>query len=272
MGMKDPVIANQWRHTSPLAGTPIQGTKGSNGLYLVTYTTGTPPTTADVFAIGCLVLDVTNGKAYINTGTTDVPSWDSLGDISAGEISLADTKILIGGAGGVAVGKDMSGDATIANTGALTITALAIETGMLAAAAVTNEKMGGPKVGVIQQTVAVAAFDDSGTNAVGFIDLTDLLPAGAIVTQSMLSALTGFAGDTTATIQIGDGSTADRYSTGTPDVFSTAAFISLGVVSGTAYDLAAVTLRVTITGGSDFTAIISDGNGEVTITVFYYTV
>ena len=163
MGMKDPVTANQTRHTSPLAGTPIQGTKGSNGLWLVTYTTGTPPTTADLFSVGCLCLDTTNAKAYINTGTSSVPSWDSLGDIAASEITLANTKILIGGASGVAVAQSMSGDATIAANGAITIAALAISTGKIAANAVTSAKL--DETTIQYAEVAIASANIVGSDA-----------------------------------------------------------------------------------------------------------
>jgi len=186
--------------------------------------------------------------------------------------ALADGNIFIGDSDGVTSEVAMSGDATIANTGAVTIAADAVTTAKILDGAVTSAKLADPTLHVLEQAVAVADFDDSGTNAVGFIDLLTDLPAGAIVTRVGLSALTGFAGDTSATIQIGDGSTADRYSTGTPDVFTTAAFVDAGVVSGTAYDLAAVTPRVTITSDSDFTSVVTDANGAITISIFYYTV
>ena len=136
---------------------------------------------------------------------------------------------------------------------------------------VTNSEITAPKIGVITQTVGVAEFTDGG-GASGTLDLSTDIPAGAIVTQSMISAVTGFAGDTSAVITIGDGSDVDRYNTGTPDVFTTAAHISAGVVSGTAYDLTAQTPTITVTSASAFADVVTDGNGEMTITIFYYTV
>jgi hypothetical protein len=53
------------------------------------------------------------------------------GSIAAGDIALADTKLIIGGATGVGAEKSMSGDATIANTGALTIATGAVEDSMI---------------------------------------------------------------------------------------------------------------------------------------------
>lgn len=66
-------------------------------------------------------------------------NWSLTANTSS--IPLANAKLLVGNAAGVATAVDMSGDATIANTGALTIANLAVETGMLAADAVTNAKL-----------------------------------------------------------------------------------------------------------------------------------
>ena len=54
---------------------------------------------------------------------------------------LASAKIMVGNASGVMADVAMSGDATIDNAGALTIAALAVETGMLAGGAVTAAKV-----------------------------------------------------------------------------------------------------------------------------------
>jgi len=58
---------------------------------------------------------------YENIGTTASSNFNLIGAISAGEISLADTHILVGNALGKAADVAMSGDATMADTGALTI-------------------------------------------------------------------------------------------------------------------------------------------------------
>ncbi len=64
-----------------------------------------------------------------------------------------DTQILVGN-GTTMTSVAVSGDATLANTGALTIAALAVETGMLAAAAVTRAKLAGAflKIGLADGT------------------------------------------------------------------------------------------------------------------------
>jgi hypothetical protein len=88
-----------------------------------------------------------NGGVIETEAGTDIVAVDATGStvtitgtetVVASEIALANTKILVGNAGGVAAGVTMSGDATIANTGALTIAATAVETSMIALDAVDN--------------------------------------------------------------------------------------------------------------------------------------
>ena len=100
-------------------------------------------------------------------------------------------------------------------------------------------------------------------------DLSEI-PIGATVLRCVLAApLTGFAGDTSAVIIVGDGSDTDRYMTGTPDVFSDlAGGLDLGVVSGVAYHAAAKTPTITITAGSDWGAVTA---GALTIEIYYMT-
>ena len=177
---------------------------------------GVAPTTANLFAEGCLMIRVDNGKLYSNQGTAAVPVWNSVSDVSNSELSV-------------------------------------------------------PKVGMVQATIGVADFTDN-LDTTGTFEFTDLLPAGAVVTQAMISAVTGFAGDTSAVVTIGDGTDVDRYNTGTPDVFSDAEHVSAGAVSGVAYDLSAKTPTVTVTTATDFGLAVTDGSGEMTVTLFYYEV
>jgi hypothetical protein len=122
-------------------------------------------------------------------------------------------------------------------------------------------------VGVFQQRFTFSEFTDGGST-VGTLALTGTIPAGALVHRSTLFNLTGFTGDTSATIQIGDGSDADRYSTGTPSVFTTAVQLDVGAVSGTAVHVTAVsTVTVTITSGSDWGAVVA---GAATLRIYYF--
>lgn len=120
----------------------------------------------------------------------------------------------------------------------------------------------------ISATVARSAFTDGGGTS-GTYDLTTQIPAGATVIRSAVTAITGFTGNTSATMTIGDGSDVDRYNTSTINVFATAANgADAGEPSGVKYHTAAATVRLTITGGSDFTAISA---GSVTVEIYYLT-
>lgn len=120
-------------------------------------------------------------------------------------------------------------------------------------------------VGVIQETVALADFTDGGA-AVGTYTMKQTIPLGAVVLRSQIQAVTGFIGDVSATITIGDGTDVDRYNTGTPSVFTTADSVDAGALSGTAYHSAAKTPVLTVTSSSDW-GLVTDG--ELTVKIFY---
>lgn len=117
----------------------------------------------------------------------------------------------------------------------------------------------------ISETVTRAMMTDGGA-AIGTYDLRTQIPAGAWGLRCFLQDVTGFTGNVSATIQVGDGTDVDRYTTGTPSVFTTAVAIDLGVLSGTAIHIAAVTPKITITASADFTAVTA---GTLTIKLFY---
>lgn len=119
--------------------------------------------------------------------------------------------------------------------------------------------------GLISQRVAYTDFTDGGA-AAGTKALANQIPAGAEVVKTNVTNVTGFAGNTSAALIVGDGTDTDRYNTGTPSVFATAGSIAAGVPSGTRDHTAAATVTLTVTGASDFTAINA---GALTITIFY---
>ena len=132
---------------------------------------------------------------------------------------------------------------------------------------VNGETVSGSLVKV-SETIAVASFTDGGA-AVGTKALATQIPVGARLLGCHITALTGFTGDTSAVVIIGDGSDTDRYMTGTPSVFTTAANgISLGIPSGIAYHDAAKTVTVTVTSAADFTNVSA---GSMTVEYFYVT-
>lgn len=132
---------------------------------------------------------------------------------------------------------------------------------------VSNKQLDGdwrPVSGAIIQTVTESQFTDGGA-LVGTLVLTDGIPVGATVKRVFLQALTGFTGNSSCALTVGDGTTADRYMTGTPSIYTTAAGeTDLGVVSGTAYHTAAKSITLTATSGSDWTAVTA---GAMTVVV-----
>ena len=122
----------------------------------------------------------------------------------------------------------------------------------------------------ITETVTYDQFTDGGGAAGTYAITKGTIPQGAEFLRANLAPpLTGFAGDTSATIQVGDGTVVDRYSTGTPDVFSdVAGGVGLGAPSGTTYHAAEKTVTVTITSGSDWGLVTA---GAITLELFYLT-
>lgn len=121
----------------------------------------------------------------------------------------------------------------------------------------------------ITETVAFDDFTDGGATTATFTLTAGTIPAGATVLRSVLTAITGFTGDTTATLQVGDGTDVDRYSTGTPSIFTTVAGgADLGVPSGTPYHATAKSVILTATSGADWASVDA---GSLTIEVYYYT-
>lgn len=73
------------RTDKDLAGVLIQNTN-SEGLITLCQTAGNLLTTASKFAIGCIMVDTTNGKSYVNQGTVAVPSWNSMTDVVSSDV------------------------------------------------------------------------------------------------------------------------------------------------------------------------------------------
>lgn len=125
---------------------------------------------------------------------------------------------------------------------------------------------GAAAVNFITQTVDFDDFTDGG-GAAGTLQMDDSIPAGAIFLYSKVLVPAGFAGDTSAVLVIGDGSDVDRYNTGTPSVFATAATgVEMGDPSGGQFHTAAVQPTLTVTSGSDFGSVSA---GQLVVTLFY---
>lgn len=109
--------------------------------------------------------------------------------------------------------------------------------------------------GFFAQHIDYSEFTDGGS-ATGTLVLDAVIPAGAIFKRAYLVNNAEAEGESTLTIQIGDGSDVDRYTTGTPSVAAAASVLSLGAPSGVVTHTAAVdTVTVTLTEDDDFTDI-----------------
>lgn len=142
-----------------------------------------------------------------------------------------------------------------------------VAVGTLTATTVTT---GSGQAMIVKQTETVA-FDDftDGGSTAGTFATSITIPAGATFLYAAVTAVTGFAGDTSAVMTIGDGTDADRYNTSTINVFATAAGgISAGAPSGVVYHATAKTVTLTVTSGADFTSVSA---GSVTIETYHIT-
>ena len=106
---------------------------------------GTSIPAAGAYAKGCIFTktDTAGGSAsvYENTGTTSVPVFTLIGVSSPGTVNLAHNHVLVGGVTNLATDVAMSGDTTIADTGAVTIANNAVTTVKILAANVTLAKL-----------------------------------------------------------------------------------------------------------------------------------
>lgn len=118
----------------------------------------------------------------------------------------------------------------------------------------------------LNQTWNYWEMTDGGGNS-GTLVLDETIPDASYVLYAVLHTLTGFTGDVSAVIQIGDGVDVDRYNTGTPNVFvSDPSGVDLGVPSGTQKHSASASVTVTITTNADFTSV---NGGKATIIIVY---
>lgn len=138
--------------------------------------------------------------------------------------------------------------------------------GLLQHGSLLNATLSGPKVVTYQETILFSQFTDGGSTS-GTYSLLTSVPAGARYLNTLFTAIVGFTGDTSAAAILGDGTDTDRYNTGTPSFFTTAAAgVDAGAPSGTAWHTAAKTPVLTVTSGSDWGLVAA---GSVTVTMFW---
>lgn len=121
-------------------------------------------------------------------------------------------------------------------------------------------------VRALTETVLRAAFTDGGST-VGTFQLLGTIPVGAVLLGSKVVVGSGFIGDTSAAMTIGDGSDVDRYNTSTINIFVTAADgVQSGAPSGDKLITTANRPTLTVTSAADFTNVSA---GSITVSIFY---
>lgn len=121
---------------------------------------------------------------------------------------------------------------------------------------ITVGNVGGYMVRTIAFNLDYDDFTTAG-GAVGTATLSTLIPAGARYLDTLITSVTGFTGNVSAGLTIGDGSDPDRYhSAGTLDVFTTAAAgIDAGTPSGDRFHTAAGTPTFIANGSSSYGSV-----------------
>jgi len=226
-------------------------------------------TTASIDVVGgtTLNLSIAGTPAVAVTATAVLPTAGSdIGSTSAeiGNVYVADDKkVFFGSDQDASIEYDEDGTDQLRVVGSTIF-----QSGVVNVTAASGVTTFGPIV-KLEETVAYSAFTDGGA-AVGTYDITvGTIPAGATFLYSAVTAVTGFAGDVSAALTIGDGTDVDRYNTSTIDVFSTAANgVAAGDPSGTRYHDAAKTVKLTVTTNADYTSVSA---GSVTVELYYLT-
>lgn len=165
----------------------------ANGLAMLAKCTGVPPTTANIFQHGCLIVRTDSGTGnkavFENTGSSAVPSWNLVGDVAASEIALAEGNVLVGNASGLATALNAKTNAQILVGNGTTITSVAVS----GDATITN-------AGVV--AIAGGVIVNADVNASAAIDFSKLatLASGNLLVGSAGGVATSVAMSGDATI------------------------------------------------------------------------
>lgn len=137
-----------------------------------------------------------------------------------------------------------------------------------ASAAIANTKLAVPAVRSATQSINVSEFtDDLGTS--GHLDLTTQIPAGSVVLGWKMISSAGWTGDTNANVTLGTAGTATAYSANTGgDIFGATTVLSAPAAATANVD-AVTTVRMTVTGATDFTAIKTAAAGAGNVTYYW---
>lgn len=122
------------------------------------------------------------------------------------------------------------------------------------------------QVQCLSETVIKSEMTDGGGTS-GYKDFATQIPAGALVLGVQYDVKTGFTNDTTAVAQTGKSGSTACFSADTSQSVLAAGVKGSAAPVATQYVVSATTVRVTVTGGADFTSIAS--GAEMDVKVFY---
>jgi len=140
---------------------------------------------------------------------------------------------------------------------------------MSAGNATTELEMSPVGMGIskVSQWVKYSDFTDGGSTS-GTLDLTQTLPVGAFVLGTKVKVTTGFSGDTTATLAVGNTSDTNKYTDNTTVNVLAAATVGESAEDPLEFIASATTVRLTVTGAVAFSSI---GAGKMLVEVFYFS-
>jgi len=116
----------------------------------------------------------------------------------------------------------------------------------------------------IAEIVNISDFTD-GEGTSGHVDLDQKIPAGAFVIGSKVNVTEAFTGDTAAKLEIGISTDPDAFADGI-DVFTTGVKGEGNYEQAQQYRADETTVRLTVTGNSDFTDIAA---GRLRVDIYY---
>ena len=125
----------------------------------------------------------------------------------------------------------------------------------------------------VAQWCSYSDFTDGGSTA-GTLALSNTIPAGSFVLGTKVRVTTGFTGDTSCTLDIGDGSDADVFSYTTHNIYTAADNLMEGADSSSGGSTGcglvpistATTVTITATSATDWGLVTA---GKMLVEIFY---
>lgn len=161
---------------------------------------GTPPTTANKFAVGCKIQDKTNGILYVNDGTLASPTWEDQNATSTGDLadlSVTTAKIALDAIDGTLIGDDVidSEHYVAASIDNEHLADNAVDTEELAADAVDSTKIADDAVDSEHIAAGAVDLEHMASQSVDEDNVVDGAGVGALLVKKTAMVVYDFAAD-----------------------------------------------------------------------------